>query len=101
MTRQGVYAPGEIVESGAENIVTRALGAQPELLIDTISFEARIGDIYLLCSDGLIREVDHGEIAEILDDGGCNKSSQRLIDLALERGARDNVTVVVIHAGHA
>jgi type VI secretion system protein ImpM len=74
MTRQGVYEPGEFAESGAENIVTRALGAHPELLIDTITFEAL---------------------------GGCDKSSQRLIDLALQRGARDNVTVVVIHAGHA
>ena len=101
MTRQGVYAPGEFAESGAENIVTRALGAHPELQIDTITFEALAGDTYLLCSDGLIREVEHGEIADILDDGGCDKSSQRLIDLALERGARDNVTVVVIHAGHA
>ncbi len=101
MSRQGVFAPGEVAESGAENIVTRALGAHPELLIDTITFEAREGDIYLLCSDGLIREMDHGEIAGILDDGGCDKSSQRLIELALQRGARDNVTVVVIHAGHA
>jgi protein phosphatase len=49
----------------------------------------------------LIRELDHGEIADILDEGNCDESSQRLIDLALERGARDNVTVVVIHAGHA
>jgi type VI secretion system protein ImpM len=100
MSRQGVFEPGEFAESGAENIVTRALGAHPELLIDTITFEARVGDIYLLCSDGLIRELDNREIADILNDGGCDKSSQRLIDLALERGARDNVTVVVIHAGH-
>jgi serine/threonine protein phosphatase PrpC len=101
MSRQGVLTAKKFAESGAENIVTRAMGAQPELLIDTITFEALAGDIYLLCSDGLIREVHHQEIADILDDGGCDKSSQRLIDLALERGARDNVTVVVIHAGHA
>jgi type VI secretion system protein ImpM len=101
MSRQGVIAPAEFAESGAENVVTRALGAHPELLIDTITFEARGGDIYLLCSDGLIREMDNREIADILNDGDCNNSSQRLIDLALQRGAKDNVTVVVIHAGQA
>jgi serine/threonine protein phosphatase PrpC len=101
MQRQEVFAPHEFAASGNENIVTRALGAHPVLLVDTITFEARVGDIYLLCSDGLTREVNNGEIADILDEGDCDKSSQRLIDLALQRGARDNVTVVVIHAGHA
>jgi type VI secretion system protein ImpM len=101
MSRQGFFSPGEVAESGAENIVTRALGAHAELQIDTITFEARAGDVYLLCSDGLDKEVEHGEIAQILCGGDCDTSSRRLIDLALQRGARDNVTVIVIHAGRA
>ena len=101
LSRQGVYAPQELASAASDNIVTRALGAGPELLVDTVSFEAQPGDVYLLCSDGLVKEVQPQEIADILDDGDCDKSSQRLIDLALQRGARDNVTVVVIHAGHA
>ncbi len=81
-----------------ENIVTRALGGHPELLLDSITFEATEGDIYLLCSDGLIKELNSREIATILDHKDDHESSQQLIDLALERGARDNVTVIVVHA---
>ncbi|MEN8758775.1 MAG: hypothetical protein ABF303_09940, partial [Desulfobacterales bacterium] len=69
-----------------------------EFAVDVITFEAKPGDTYLLCSDGLIKEVKPQEVAEILVQGGCDESSRALIDLALARGARDNVTVVVVTA---
>jgi type VI secretion system protein ImpM len=81
------------------NVVTRALGANPELSFDVVNFETRAGDVYLLCSDGLIKEVQHQEIADIMAQGRCRPVARALIDLALERGARDNVTVVVARAG--
>jgi serine/threonine protein phosphatase PrpC len=52
----------------------------------------------LLCSDGLIKEVNPQELAEILSQSSCDESSRALIDVALDRGARDNVTVVVVAA---
>jgi serine/threonine protein phosphatase PrpC len=81
------------------NVVTRALGANPELSFDVVNFETRPGDLYLLCSDGLIKEVQHQEIADIMAQGRCRPVARALIDLALERCARDNVTVVVARAG--
>jgi len=80
------------------NMVTRALGAVPDLALDIITFESRPSDIYLLCSDGLIKELKPHEIAEILGRLDCHESSRALIDLALARGARDNVTVIVVTA---
>ena len=56
--------------------------------------------MYLLCSDGLVKEMSAQEIATILSQGECHESAQSLIDLALARGARDNVTVIVVRADH-
>jgi serine/threonine protein phosphatase PrpC len=74
------------------------LGAVKELTVDVLTFEAKPGDIYLLCSDGLTKEVAPQEMAELLGQSGPDDSSRALIDLALARGARDNVTVVVVTA---
>ena len=57
--------------------------------------EARDGDRYMLCSDGLSGVVANDEIARVLADGDPTGSVTRLVDLALERGAPDNVTVVI------
>jgi protein phosphatase len=70
------------------------------LSLDTIIHEARNDDIYLLCSDGLVKEISAQEMATILSQGECHESAQKLIDLAIARGARDNVTVIVVRADH-
>ena len=80
------------------NLLTRALGASPNLEIDVIIGEAQEGDIYLLCSDGMIREVTDAEIGDVLANSDFETSSRKLINLALDRGARDNVTVLVARA---
>jgi type VI secretion system protein ImpM len=98
LSQQGIIAADEPQAEKMENIVTRALGAEPELSFDVINFEARDNDLYLLCSDGLIKEVHPNEIADIMKKDKWRMSTQNLIDLALERGARDNVTVVVAGA---
>jgi len=61
-------------------------------------FEAAHNDVYLLCSDGLDKEVSPKEISKILSRRDLDVCSRELIDLALSRGARDNVTVVVVTA---
>jgi serine/threonine protein phosphatase PrpC len=85
-------------KENSSNVVTRALGAEDDLAVDTVVFEADPGDTYLLCSDGLVKEVNPREIADILNQADPEQSSRALIDLALARGARDNVTVVVVVA---
>ena len=78
------------------NRITRAIGTRNELLLDEYRSHLRDGDTVLLCSDGLNKEVDDEEVEEILAQYDCDDASRELVDLALERGARDNVTVAVI-----
>jgi type VI secretion system protein ImpM len=98
MSWQDPLSPDALADKTHSNIVTRALGAVPELAVDVLAFEAKPGDTYLLCSDGLLKEVNPHEITEILSQAECDESSRALIDLALARGARDNVTVIVVTA---
>ena len=99
LSHQGMINFDDFDRTSSENIVTRALGGAPELQIDSINFEAKEEDVFLLCSDGLLKEVHPQKIAAILGREKDYISSQQLIDAALERGARDNVTVIVVHAG--
>ena len=80
----------------ASNVITRAVGAMDSLAVDMVSHGVRDGDVYLLCSDGLNKVVPDGEISEVLGKGGCREAAEGLIDRALQHGARDNVTAVVV-----
>lgn len=99
LSRMGGGSREVSANSRINNMLTKALGVSTDLEIDTIAYEACEGDIYLLCSDGMIREVGDGEIGEILGTAKFEDSSKKLIDLALERGARDNVTAIVVGNG--
>lgn len=76
------------------NRITRAIGAMPSLFVDVELFAVRPGDIYLLCSDGLYKELSNEEILTTM--GGDEQAVDKLVKLAMERGARDNVTVVTV-----
>jgi type VI secretion system protein ImpM len=78
------------------NVITRAVGGQADLVVDAVTFQMESDDIYLLCSDGLMREVFDEEISSILRWHENVGSARALIELTLERGARDNVTVIVV-----
>ena len=80
----------------AANVVTRAIGAMDEVFVDMDYVEARTGDRFLLCSDGLTKELSDAQIRAMLAlDGTAKEICKSLIGAALDRGARDNVTVVV------
>ena len=80
------------------NVITRAVGAAPELVLDTQVFEVRAGDRYLLCSDGLYNEVTPENMASGLGQGSVEQAMEILLEQALDQGARDNVSVVVVEA---
>lgn len=80
------------------NVITRAVGVVDELELDSEMFEVLEGDIFLLCSDGLYNEVKESEIKESLTVGDCRYACDLLVERALARGARDNVTAVVVRA---
>jgi PPM family protein phosphatase len=81
------------------NVITRAVGTQDEVDADVTEFVVAPGDLYLLASDGLMREVADQEIAEILRNAdGLKEACADLICAANEAGGRDNITCVLVRA---
>lgn len=96
LIKLGLLEREEAESHPQSNVVTRAVGAQDELKIDMVAGQLHGGDIYLICSDGLNKVLDHDEIAEILQSGDSQNVSKALIERAVEQGARDNVTAIVV-----
>jgi serine/threonine protein phosphatase PrpC len=80
--------------------LTHALGGEPELYLESQIQEIRSGDIFLLCSDGLNKEVSDTEINNILKTATIEHAVTLLIQLSLSRGARDNVTIILAQASN-
>ncbi len=101
---QELVSTGHISELEARNhprrnIVTRALGIEPSVRVDTWVLPFVRGDRYVLCSDGLVDEVDDDQIAKILAvHPSPQAAAEALVEAALHNGGRDNVTVVVVDA---
>jgi protein phosphatase len=97
LIRQGRLTPEEAVEHPQRSVITRALGPEPEVEIDTRSYRARGQDVYLLCSDGLTTMVPDARLAEILlAHPRLHDAGEALIAAANEAGGRDNITVVLL-----
>ncbi len=78
------------------NRVTRALGARDALELDEVRGRLADGDAFLVCSDGLTKELADDELAPVLEFLDCEEAAEELMRLSLARGARDNVTLAVI-----
>lgn len=95
--RRGLITPQQAEESEMQSVLLRALGAHPEVEIDTDEVEIIPRDVLLLCSDGLTRMVTEPEIAGALQaEMVPSAAAERLIALANENGGIDNVTVIVV-----
>ena len=81
-----------------KNLVTRAVGIEPEVEADVNTFEAREGDTYLLCSDGLCDMVDDEDILLTLTSLSANLplAANQLVQMANDNGGRDNISVILI-----
>ena len=100
---QDLVDAGMIEASEAEthpnaNVVTRAVGASANLKTDTVGGGLEPGDIFLLASDGLTRLVGAPELLAELSTNSLEVAADRFIELALERGAPDNVSLVIVRA---
>jgi type VI secretion system protein ImpM len=80
----------------SSNIITRAIGADDRLELDVEVTEVLEGDIFLLSSDGLDKEMSFNEIEHIMQTNAHSDIASTLINETLARGARDNVTVIVV-----
>ena len=80
-----------------KNIITRALGAEAEVEADYYPFTLKAGEILLLCSDGLSNTVSDDELLAFAEENPDPETQcRKLMDCTLERGAKDNVTVVAV-----
>ena len=96
--REGLVSPVDARESSRCNIITRAVGASESLQLSRGECKANAGDLFLLCSDGLDKELTNAEIEMIFSQNPPEAIANILIDQAEQRGARDNVTVMVAEA---
>jgi protein phosphatase len=96
LVRQGKLTSEEAETHPQRSIITRALGPEPEVDVETFTYPARSGDVYLLCSDGLTGMVAEDRVAEIVREGrSLEAAARKLIEEANENGGRDNITVVL------
>jgi serine/threonine protein phosphatase PrpC len=95
LIRAGVV-PADTTRHPAEGIITRSVGGDSELQLASINGALRDRDVFLLCSDGLYKELEDAAIVAVVRDAPPAQTCDWLIDQALARGARDNVTVLVV-----
>lgn len=96
MVDRGLLEPNDIEGHPMGHILARAMGVRDEVEVDVIADQVETGDIFLLCSDGLMARVEDGEIADALADTDAKQRADRLVKLTLDRGAPDNVTVITV-----
>ena len=98
LVRSGDLTRDEASEHPQKNLITRALGAEMEVEVDTTVLPIRSGDRFILCSDGLSDMIPETRMLDLLtfSPEGPEKAAQTLVSAALEAGGTDNVTVVVV-----
>ncbi len=94
LVSSGLMSRDEAISHPQANRITRAIGAMPGLFVDVELFALEPGDLFVLCSDGLYKEISDPEIGKTLN--GSEQAVDALINLALERRARDNVSVIAV-----
>jgi len=103
LMRTGKLSPEEAGSHPQRSMITRALGTDPNVDVDMFSVEPRIGDLFLLCSDGLTSMVDDREILRLVGEkrGDLQELVKVLIKAANKGGGEDNITVVAFEIGEA
>lgn len=97
--RMGRMTPREALYSPLKNVITRALGTQSSVTPDVFEFEAGAGDLFLLCSDGLTRELADPTIESLLNcDESLEKLATDLVEAAKKAGGHDNITCLLVRA---
>ena len=95
LRRQGRISDEQAEDHPQRSIITRALGPEASVEVDTLSFSARPDDVFLLCSDGLTTMLKDDAIAAVLREAtDLDDAAVRLVAAANEAGGRDNITVV-------
>jgi len=101
LVRSGKLSPEEAEGHPQRSVITRALGTDPDVDVDTFSVETKPGDLFLLCSDGLTAMVDDETILREVERnrGDLTAASKALVKAANKGGGDDNITVVFFEIG--
>jgi protein phosphatase len=94
--KQGLISAADARTMKGKNVITRAVGHKDYVEVDTSEIEVQHGDRYLLCSDGLHGYLEEGELERILVETTPGEAPSRFVQLANERGGKDNITVVLV-----
>jgi serine/threonine protein phosphatase PrpC/CRP-like cAMP-binding protein len=94
--KRGLITREQVATAENKNVITRAVGIQPSVAVDTLVTDLIPGDLYLLCSDGLHGYLSDDELPALLSAEPRAKLSDSLTDLAVQRGGKDNITVVAV-----
>jgi len=98
MVRSGILSDEDARNHPKRNVITRSLGVQSTVVADTpfTPFKLEQNDVFVLCSDGLTSMVDDAEIAELASGNTPSNATKMLVNLANQRGGKDNITAVVV-----
>jgi PPM family protein phosphatase len=100
MVRAGELSPHEAAGHPQRHIVTRALGIEPDIEVDTWIITPHAGDRFVVCSDGLSNEVADRDLARVLgEEPDAQAAADRLVEMARAHGGTDNITVIVLDVG--
>jgi serine/threonine protein phosphatase PrpC len=101
LVRSGKLSPEEADAHPQRSVITRTVGTDPDVDVDTFSVDARPGDVFMLCSDGLTTMVADESIREIVEKnhGDLDKAARALVDAANKGGGEDNITIVLFEIG--
>lgn len=96
--KSGLITPEQAQYALNKNLVTRALGVEPEVDLELNEYDVEVGDIYLVCSDGLSDLVNSDAIQSVLNKlaQDINAAAQALVQLANDNGGKDNISVILI-----
>jgi PPM family protein phosphatase len=97
LVRRGELSPQAAEVHPQRSVITRALGTDPDVDVDAFSIEARAGDVFLICSDGLSDMVDADQIEAIVKThrGDLDAAAKALVQAANRAGGEDNITAVL------
>jgi serine/threonine protein phosphatase PrpC len=101
MIDSGALDHSEARSFGRSNVITRAVGVNDRLALDLHQGPIQDGDLFLLCSDGLTTMLDDPEVAAILREQPIDRAADTLLQHTLDRGAKDNISLVLIRADAA
>lgn len=94
--KAGILTEEQAAESHLKNIITRSVGFERDVSVDTLILSLQEGDRFLLCSDGLSNLVNDAEIGEALGAMALESVPESMVQLANDRGGDDNITVVCL-----